>query len=464
MGASLPLGSINTGNLQSTSTQISFDPLALLAVLHNPRAAASAARLYKQHNLPVFRWPHTMMIGGALPPFKLLIDHLVSQRHSIHPAVEMSKADTDRLEVHSNISDGAFSELPITYSNLWLSDLLSFRPSSYPLNDILIVHVDNIHGERVRQASAIHDGHHPVAGDAGRAIASWFQRCLLMMVNAAAMTMLLAGCVMSLLLGDMWSTALFGVYTCHSIASLAVSSVRMVCSSDATTRGADGFRVHNDATVRYAVYQRPEGGKIIFKGRQDTLETWARMAWTFQRSTLNNIIHWSWMLTGSLSAAASVVCMVNMRGYLQLAYLGALVISSLLEIIVTVVARNIQCSAIHYGDTHIVNDNMKWSRGVIRAALETDERWSLQAMPWMEFGLFPDIPVFNNLCALLPRLRSQGTPMEKAAIINHLSVDAQNGQRGLTVRLADEICEAQQRRFEIRARLASTSKGFVVEK
>lgn len=59
VAASLPLGGLDEGNLQGTSTKISFDPLALLAILHNPRAAASAARLYGQSYLGVFRWPHT---------------------------------------------------------------------------------------------------------------------------------------------------------------------------------------------------------------------------------------------------------------------------------------------------------------------------------------------------------------------------------------------------------------------
>lgn len=59
IAAKLPLGNLDDGNIQGTSTKISFDPLALLAILHNPRATASAARLYGQSYLGVFRWPHT---------------------------------------------------------------------------------------------------------------------------------------------------------------------------------------------------------------------------------------------------------------------------------------------------------------------------------------------------------------------------------------------------------------------
>ena len=67
MLAKLPLGGIQDGNLQQTSSTFSFDPLALLAVLHNARASASAARLYGQNNLGVFRWPHTSMYSDSYP-------------------------------------------------------------------------------------------------------------------------------------------------------------------------------------------------------------------------------------------------------------------------------------------------------------------------------------------------------------------------------------------------------------
>lgn len=299
-----------------------------------------------------------MMIGGALPPLKLLFDHLVSRRRSIHPAVEMCKADLGRLEVRSDISQGAFQELPITYGNLWLSDLLFFRPSRYPSHDILIVHLDDIHGHPSQKRGDIDPEPHPAKLNAFHAPYLRIQHILLGFVNFATMLMLLAGSVCSILLGDMWSTALFCVYFIHSVVSVAVASVGMV-RSKSSFRDTDQVQVPSDDTTRFAVYQRPEGGKIVFKGRQDTLETWARMAWTFQRSSVNNMIHWAWMVTGSLSATASVVCMVNMRGYLQLAYLGVLVLSSFLEILTTVTVRNIQHTAIHYGDTWPISDSNK---------------------------------------------------------------------------------------------------------
>ncbi len=57
--STLPAWPIEHGDLKATSTTISFDPLGLLAILHNPRAAASTARLYGQNYLGIFRWPHT---------------------------------------------------------------------------------------------------------------------------------------------------------------------------------------------------------------------------------------------------------------------------------------------------------------------------------------------------------------------------------------------------------------------
>jgi hypothetical protein len=61
--ATLPLGNVESGTLQPKSSSISFGPLALLAILHNPRAAASAARLYGQSSYEAFRWPHTSKIS-----------------------------------------------------------------------------------------------------------------------------------------------------------------------------------------------------------------------------------------------------------------------------------------------------------------------------------------------------------------------------------------------------------------
>ena len=67
------------------------------------------------------------MIGGALPRFKVLVDHLASKTKSIHPVMELFKADTETLLA---LSDFGFSHLRLIYSNFWLVDLFELRPSS----------------------------------------------------------------------------------------------------------------------------------------------------------------------------------------------------------------------------------------------------------------------------------------------------------------------------------------------
>lgn len=55
---------------------ITFDPLGVAAVLNNPRADLSAARLYVQSDRRAFRWPHTTMIGGECVFLTLLTPDL----------------------------------------------------------------------------------------------------------------------------------------------------------------------------------------------------------------------------------------------------------------------------------------------------------------------------------------------------------------------------------------------------
>ena len=415
--AGLPFGSIKNEELQGTASQISFDPLALLAILHSPRAAASAARFHHQNDLELYRWPHTMMVGGALPPFKLLVDHLLSQTQSLHPAIEMYKADTGTLDIVSNLG---FSTLPVSYSNIWLSDLLAFRPSSSPMNDILIVDLESISGTK------------------NPAINPRMQRMLLDLIGATTSALLLVGVAFSVLVGDLWSATLFGTYLIHALVSAAVSFRCMINTTDQR-----GRRVRTDATVRYAVHQRAAGGKGIFRGRQDTLETWCRTSWAFRRTAINDALHWLWMLTGTLSAATSVICMVNMAGYLQLAYLGTLIISSVGEILATQLVRRIQHTAIHYGESHVLTGNEFWSRAVVRAALEVEDRFALAELPWMEVGLFPDYRVFRNLCGLLPELRRSPRTKTADELVQELCAAAEVKHRPLAQRIAREIVDAQ---------------------
>jgi hypothetical protein len=105
------------------TTRVTFDPLAVAAVLHNPRADVSAARLYTQYDLPSFTWPHTMMMGGTLTPVKMLVEHLTATYSSVHPALSLCARNVQKLEIKS---DMIFKELPLSFCNIWLNDALPF--------------------------------------------------------------------------------------------------------------------------------------------------------------------------------------------------------------------------------------------------------------------------------------------------------------------------------------------------
>lgn len=87
--------------LKQSPNGVTFDPLAVAAILHNPRANTSAAKLYTQHDRDLFRWPHTMMFGGTLIPLKLLVQHLTSRPSSLHPAISMCWDTTIKISVRS---------------------------------------------------------------------------------------------------------------------------------------------------------------------------------------------------------------------------------------------------------------------------------------------------------------------------------------------------------------------------
>ena len=78
----LPLSSTDPKANLKEDTEVTFDPLGVAAVLHNPRANNSAAMLYTQSDHGIFTWPHTMMIGGTLPAMKMLVDHLTEEMNS----------------------------------------------------------------------------------------------------------------------------------------------------------------------------------------------------------------------------------------------------------------------------------------------------------------------------------------------------------------------------------------------
>ncbi|KAK6400865.1 hypothetical protein LTR95_019256, partial [Oleoguttula sp. CCFEE 5521] len=196
------------------------------------------------------------MIGGVLAPFKMLVNHVVSQQKSIHPATEMCKAGIGVLAVKNDIS---FSELPVSGGNFWLADVLGFQPSRYPQNDLVIVHLEDIQGvaRPPKVPSKIEKWKTEKASVR-------FEIICLSVISLLAGLLLLTGTVLSILQGDIWSSVLFLSYTSHWTASLSVSFAPMVRTKDILDR-----RIKEDPTRRHAIYQRPEGGKVIFVARQD---------------------------------------------------------------------------------------------------------------------------------------------------------------------------------------------------
>nr|OQO32092.1 hypothetical protein B0A51_00630 [Rachicladosporium sp. CCFEE 5018] len=367
-----------------------------------------------------------MMVGGVLAPFKMLVNHVVSQQQSIHPATEMCKADIGVLDVKTDIS---FSELPVSGGNFWLADVLGYQPSRYPQNDLVIVHLEDIQGVARPARVSSKTEKSTIESASVR-----FEIICLSLISLLAGLLLLTGTILSILQGDIWSSVLFLSYTSHWTASLSVSFAPMVRTKDILDR-----RIKEDPTRRHAIYQRSEGGKIIFVARQDTLETWARMTYTFNRTARNNLLHWLWILSGSVACAASVICMVNMAAWWQLAWLGTLALASLSELIITILVRRIQNIAVNYGEVcNGVKENETWSNAIIRSSLSVAEHFSLAKLDWIGFGRLPDIPVFRNLCNLLPQLRA-GTTMNSVAVVANLMQGEDESRRALAERLSREI-------------------------
>ena len=363
------------------ANEVSFDPLGVAAVLHNPRAELSAARLYTQPDNMTFRWPHTMMIGGVLTPLSVLADYLSSKVSSLDPAVSMSQKQWTTLPVRSTT---VFRELPISHSNVWLHDALAFKSSSFPENDFVVAGVEDLY----------------IHSNFGASKAPPFITTLDILGYICGL-LNITGLLFSVFTSDVWAITLFGVYALHWTASTAISFNPLVKPQE--------IHITPDATQQYCVYKRPEGGTVIFKGRKDALERWARSTWKFDPKPLNHLLHWCWAITGSFASLASVACMVNMTAYLQLGFLALLAYSSLAEILATRLARGMQvraCSKYLGSKTQdrqqtFIFDNKTRSMGIIRATLSCQ----LDANLWFTLELLPNIPVFAEMLTLVDSLR-----------------------------------------------------------
>lgn len=431
--AKLPLSPDDLRARLQEDNDITFDPLGVAAVLHNPRAQASAARLYTQYDRDSFIWPHTMMIGATLVPLQVLVEHMTATFSSIHPAITLCTKGTVNLSVVSNM---VFKELPLDFSNAWLEDIIAFKSSSKPNNDFMLVHIP-------------HDT--PQTGPVPWKV--FIGRLSLHFISAITGAILGAAIVLSILSADIWSVILFFFYGTHWLVGVFISLTTIV------TVHRPERPIPPDSTTRYAVYQRPAGGTVVFKGRQDDMEKWGRRTWEFVPTFTNKCLHWLWITTGTLAALASVACMVNMRGYLQLAFLGILFYSSLAEIVATRIARMIR------EETHLparsfpVLENNTRTRGIIRATIEAHRAIRLTNLDWVGLNRLPDFQIFKDMQEMLrrineyqedvevgkephPRAEVLQHPRVKEAISDFLNAHEHNFPGKLAERIVDETKEA----------------------
>ncbi|KAL7935672.1 hypothetical protein V8C35DRAFT_297899 [Trichoderma chlorosporum] len=382
-----------------TSSPVSFDPLAVLAILWNPRASVSASRLYAQpyrSETKRPRWPHLMQVGAVTVPVSVLIGHLTRNYRSIHPGLDMFMGNVDNLNVKSTIGKviNLFPTLPLSGSESSFIDSLASRPSKHPRNDIIIVSLLRAGIGALAENNIVPGPQHANTKDKMK----WLLRKIIFGLTELIMGLILSGgLTFSVLLADIWGVVLFGCYFFHWLASTAVSFCQLI-ESDTWKKE---LNIREDDDIVFAIYERPAGGWVIFKGTQETMERWARTSWWFADKKLHNrLVHWSWMLTGLLAALASVANMVNMTGYMQLGFLTILVYGSLAELWLTVVDQMCQPESMSFlgpYSKHIVAANDKKYKSIIQACLGVDAIHRLGSVPWTALGLLPNREPFLAL-------------------------------------------------------------------
>ncbi|KAJ5355571.1 hypothetical protein N7517_010180 [Penicillium concentricum] len=410
---------------------VTFDPLGVAAVLYNPRVDKSAARLYTQFDRGLFIWPHLTMIGGTLPPMQMLVERLNATMKWIHPSIKLCAQDTTMLPVRSDVSGNVFRQLPLNLSNAWLTDIISFQTSKQPGNDFVVVCVDPMYQSSSERQKNLRQQ----SGNLRWLLGKWTLDSICL-VNGA---MLMTGMVCGILTADLWAFSLFFLYSSHWFASVLISFTSMV-------KIHKPEHIKNDLRDRYAVYERDEGGTVIFKGPQKELEEWARSTWEYDQTWVKDSLHWFWTLSGTFSGISSVACMVNMKGALQLAFLGVLVYSSLAEIGATRIARHLQTKAHGHIFTARVLNNQTRSLAIIRATLQITPECRLRGLDWVKMGLLPPMRVFEKMQELLREISDidqsidhpPGMVEEKCADFLN---DVDPSEQMLAKRIAEEVME-----------------------
>lgn len=223
--------------LQSPDRSITFDGLAVASVLPNPRAGVSAVRLYTQWDRHSFRWPYLTMLGGALPSLGALVEHVLAPNNSVHPALSLALQNARKLSVRGNI---VFRELPLDFSNEWLSVLCDFKPSASANNDILVVNVDGLDVDEAGR------GTHATP----RSRAPWYMWVSFFLIDMSSGFALAAALLVSLFWGDIWATVLFFIYFSHWAVSALISRSSMI------GRRQPAPVINEDDRTRFAIHER----------------------------------------------------------------------------------------------------------------------------------------------------------------------------------------------------------------
>jgi hypothetical protein len=387
---------------------VSFDPLGVAAVLGNPRADASAAKLYVQFDKDTFHWPHTSMVGGTLPAIQMLVEYFTSglPSQSLSPPIKMCAKYITMISVRSSF---VFKELPLDFTNVWMSHLISFRSGDInPGNDFMVIYLDSIPKSSEDIDRLAKEKRDNLASDPGLGwwMAGRLTLYVLILINGA---MILTAMLIGILAADLWAFTLFFLYGSHWIASALITFLPMVTVSTP--------RIDEDKTPHYAAYERPEGGTVIFKGPKENMEAWARTTWKYEPSTLQTLLHWAYMTTGALAAFASIACMVNMRGYLQLGFLAVLVYATIAEIIATKVSRWLQTKSMGHVQHALLTNNEKRTQGIISATVAIQPICRLEQFDWIGMGLLPPLPAFTAMQVALKEINEFQKKVEEPGVV-----------------------------------------------
>lgn len=191
---------------------------------------------------------------GALTPVATLVAHLAGS-DSIHPAVSMCTRDEKAISVVSNTT---IRPPRINVSNLWLRDVVNFKPSREPLqvgaaihehddiitiksgradNDFAIVSIKHVFDQSIMQQAELKN------------FGTRWRMIVIDLTGYVIGFLLAAATVFSILTGDLWAIALFFLYFSHWIASTLISFTHLVELSCPKIRA--------DETIKFLVHERP---------------------------------------------------------------------------------------------------------------------------------------------------------------------------------------------------------------